>query len=135
MQKQSGVTLMEVMITVAIVSILVGIAVPSYISYITESHRKEAKSAVLELGQFMERYYTAHDRYNNDDNSTLTADDLPFQVIPKEGGNIYYNVLVNSTASTYTLALVPTGSMDGDACGNYTLDQTGVHEPTTRECW
>lgn len=135
MQKQSGFTLMEVMITVAIVAILTGIAVPSYLSYVTASHHKEAKSALLELGQFMERYYTAHDRYNNTDDSTLSEGDLPFSTVPKDGSSVYYNVTVSSAASTYTLTLTPAGSMAGDACGNYTLTQTGVHTPTTSDCW
>ncbi|WP_316672471.1 type IV pilin protein [uncultured Tolumonas sp.] len=96
MQNQSGFTLMEVMITVAIIAILTSIAVPSYLNYVTASRHKEAKSAVLELGQFMERYYTAHDRYNNTDDSTLSEGDLPFSTVPKEGGAAYYNITVNS---------------------------------------
>lgn len=126
---------MEVMITVAIIGILSAIAVPSYNSYVTESRRNEAKNSLLELGQFMERYYTAHDRYNNTDDSTLSEGDLPFSTVPKEGSSVYYNVTVSSAASTYILTLTPAGSMAGDACGNYTLTQTGVHTPTTSDCW
>ena len=126
---------MEVMITVAIIGILSAIAVPSYNSYVTDSRRNEAKNSLLELGQFMERYYTAHDRYNNTDDSTLSEGDLPFSTVPKEGSSVYYNVTVSSAASTYILTLTPAGSMAGDACGNYTLTQTGVHTPTTSDCW
>ena len=96
---------MEVMITVAIIGILSAIAVPSYNSYVTESRRNEAKNSLLELGQFMERYYTAHDRYNNTDDSTLSEGDLPFSTVPKEGSSVYYNVTVSSAASTYILTL------------------------------
>ena len=119
---------MEVMITVAIIGILSAIAVPSYNSYITDSRRNEAKNSLLELGQFMERYYTA--------NSSYVGAVLPFNFVPKDGGTVYYNVsIVASTDDSYELALIPTGPMDGDLCGNYTLRQTGEHSPTSTECW
>lgn len=131
---------MELMITVAIIGILSAIAIPSYNSYVTDSKRSEAKKSLLELGQFMERYYTANDRYNKADDSALTVDALPFQTLPKDvdDDTTYYRVsVVESTKDTYELALIPSGPMDGDDCGNYTLDQTGEHTPSAGNatCW
>jgi type IV pilus assembly protein PilE len=140
MLKNRGVTLMEVMITVAIIGILSAIAVPSYNSYVTESRRNEAKNALLELGQFMERHYTANSSYGNVSagvTTSLDESDLPFDAVPKDGGTAYYNVTVSSNAATYTLTLTPTGVMSTDACGNYTLNQTGAHTPSAGNatCW
>ncbi len=130
-----GITLIELMIAVAIVAILASIAMPAYNQYIIESRRSEAKSALLELGQFMERYYTTNSAYNKDAGS-LEASDLPYSSVPKDGGTAYYSIAVSSTETTYTITLTPTGVMAGDSCGNYTLSQTGAHTPTSdSSCW
>lgn len=134
-----GVTLIELMITVAVVAILASVALPSYNQYVIESRRSEAKSALLELGQFMERYYTTNSAYNKTSGgvaTTLTSSDLPYASVPKDGGTAYYAVAVSSTAATYTITLSPTGVMAGDSCGNYTINQTGAHSPASESsCW
>jgi len=129
MLKAKGVTLMEVMITVAIIGILSAIAIPSYSTYVTKSRQGEAKSALLELGQFMERHYTANSSYGTVSAGVTTS------LTATDGGNTYYTVAVSSTAQTFDITLTPTGVMSGDSCGNYTLDEQGVHNPTSSDCW
>jgi type IV pilus assembly protein PilE len=55
--KQLGFTLIELMITVAILGILSSIAVPSYMTYVTKSKRTEAKTEILRLAQLQESHY------------------------------------------------------------------------------
>ena len=57
MQRQSGFTLIELMVTVAIVAILAGIAIPSYTIYITRSKIQEATSNLLAMRTKMELYF------------------------------------------------------------------------------
>jgi type IV pilus assembly protein PilE len=57
MQRQSGFTLIELMITVAIIAILAGVALPSYTSYITRSKIQEATSNLLAMRTKMELYF------------------------------------------------------------------------------
>lgn len=139
MKYEQGITLIELMIAVVIVAILASIAMPAYNQYVIESRRSEAKSALLELGQYMERYYTTNSAYNKISgavSSSLATTDLPYDSVPKDGGTAYYSVAVSSTASTYTLTLSPTGVMAGDTCGNYTINQTGTHSPSSdSSCW
>lgn len=139
MKTVRGVTLIELMITVAIVAILASIAMPAYNQYVAQSRRSEAKSALLELGQFMERYYTTNNAYNKTSggvSTSLASSDLPYASVPKDGGTAYYSVAVSSTSSTYTITISPTGVMTGDSCGNYTLNQTGSHSPASNSnCW
>ena len=58
-----GFTLIELMITVAIVAILAAIAIPSYQDSIWKGKRAEAKAAILKALQAEERYYTQNNTY------------------------------------------------------------------------
>ena len=63
MQRQSGFTLIELMITIAIVAILASVALPSYTSYITRSKIQEATSNLLAMRTKMEQYYQDNRKY------------------------------------------------------------------------
>jgi type IV pilus assembly protein PilE len=55
-----GFSLIELMIVVAIATILFALAVPSYISYIRQSRRTEAKTALLDAAAREERYLSTN---------------------------------------------------------------------------
>ena len=55
-----GFTLIELMVVVAIATILFAIAIPSYVTYIRQSRRTEAKTAVLDLAGREERYLSTN---------------------------------------------------------------------------
>ena len=55
---QKGFTLIELMITVAIIGILASVAYPSYREYVNKSRRVQAKTTFVAAQQWMERFYT-----------------------------------------------------------------------------
>ena len=137
----NGFTLIEVMVVVAIVGILSAIALPSYSEYIRRGHRAEARAALLQAQQWLERAATATGTY------PLTA---AFPAALKKVPNDRYDISLASPTGgviadegrTYTLTATPKGSQTGDKCGSYTITQAGLRGAkgaTTgdivTECW
>jgi len=108
-----GFTLIELMIVVTIIGILAAIAYPSYNNYVTKSRRVDATGDLLELSQYMERFFTENGRYDQDTGSTaLTIDTLPFKKSPNEGSSTFYNISFTAgpTPTSYTLSASPAGA-------------------------
>lgn len=64
---ETGFTLIEVMITVAIVAILAGIAYPSYTDYLRRGRVQEAPNALADFRTRMEQFYQDNRNYGADD--------------------------------------------------------------------
>lgn len=134
--KSRGFTLIELMITVAIVGILAAIAFPSYQNQILKSHRTDGKTKLLEVAQRQERYYTDNNTYAT--NLTL----LGYSSSPANSDNGYYSISAaagsSGIASSYVLTATRLGSQTSDmTCGNLTLSSTGVKGATgtSTDCW
>ena len=117
---ERGFTLIELMIVVVVVAILAAIAYPSYNNYMAVAKRAEAKAALLEAAQYLEREFTANGNYNA---GNLASAGLA--TLPRDGGAAYYNLALNASGGRYTLTAIPTGVMNGDPCGLLILNQAG----------
>lgn len=144
-RKQHGFTLIELMIVVVIVAILASISYPSYREFVRRSARSEAKTALLENAQFMERNFTASNRYNEDSaGNDITSAELPVPKTPKEGP-AKYNITLDEDeldATSFVLVATPAAgsSAADDPCGTFTLSNTGEKlvqsaSRSASECW
>ena len=136
--RMSGFTLIELMITVVIVAVLASIALPSYTGYVARARRADARTQLLQVAQFMQRFYAANDSYQQDRALPIpnpVIDQIPSNLksSPDTGNKLYdlslpLGVAPLTNAMSFTVRMVPVspGAMANDECGTFTFTSTGV---------
>jgi type IV pilus assembly protein PilE len=128
-RRAGGFTLIELMITVAIIGILTAIVYPSYRESIAKGRRAKLTTQMLAAQQFMERWYSENYDYSKNTAGLMVTDATQFparfEKVPADGTQYYKLSFVSIATNAYTLQAVPVGSMVGDRCGTFTLDSAG----------
>ena len=116
MNKSKGFTLIELMITVAVIAFLAAIAYPSYTAYVTRGKLAEGTSALSDGRVKMEQFFQ--------DNRTYVGGPAPAAT-----ANFTYAVTNPGTPPASSYTITATG-INGAAGFVYTINQNNVKATT-----
>ncbi len=125
--RQTGFTLIEVMIVVAIIGILATIAYPSYRDYIIRGQLVDATNGLASTRADMERHFQDNRTY-----VTVGAFTTPCATARNFGDNFTVDCAAAPTATAYTLRAVGSGPMAGFT---FTVTQADVRGTTAPAGW
>ncbi|MBX3709051.1 MAG: prepilin-type N-terminal cleavage/methylation domain-containing protein [Gammaproteobacteria bacterium] len=131
---QRGFHFVEVLVSIAIISITAALSFPLYSQYVVHARRLEAASILSKLAIAMEQFHIEHNTYQN---ATLIALNFPEKIAK----NNYQLIIQAATHSEYLLIAKPLGSQSEKdmACAALTLSSNGEKGITgsgnTMECW
>ena len=111
--RQTGITLIEMMIVVAIIGIIAAIALPSYNRYVENARAADAKSALMSLANTLERYHTQNMTYVGASIGSDADDIFPAEA-PLDGTAKFYDlVIANQNATTFRIEARPKNGQGG----------------------
>lgn len=134
MKKISGLTLLELLVTLSIISILTLIAYPSYQHHLTQTYRTRAIQNLLLISKKLYIYYLHEHSYQN-----VNIDALLTTTIKHD--QRYHYSIENLTVQTYQLIATPLAQQakNDQTCGKLFINQFGEKDISgdgkLSDCW
>jgi type IV pilus assembly protein PilE len=113
--KDSGFTLIELMIVVAIIAIIASIAIPSYQDSVRKSRRADALAELMSLAQDQAKHRVTNTSYDSTDPSDID----------------YYTITVSASTATFTItATGRNGQQNDTGCNVLTINESNLISPS-----
>jgi type IV pilus assembly protein PilE len=138
---EMGFTLVELMVTLAIVAILTAVALPGYHNFTQKARRNDAKAGLMQSAQALEACFTEFNTYNNAGCVPWVSGTGSVDTRSPDG---YYHITSKNGAgaeglssSKFTLYATPAEEsiQARDACGVFVLDSGGTRSAAMPGCW
>jgi type IV pilus assembly protein PilE len=127
---QNGFSLIEVIITLALVAILASLALVSYQSHFLKMKQSAARLELLMVASEIEKFFETHQTYQG-----VSLEKIGHKVMSED----YQIKIIRSDEFSYQLAAIPKQQYPEDECVNFYLDQDGNKSisgaGTIEECW
>ena len=122
--RQRGFTLMELMITVAVIGILAAVAFPSYTQYVVRANRSAAQAQMMDIANRQLQFLLANRAYATKPTLEASGYSPPASVSAKYS----YDIEVGTAAvPSFTITVTATGTQATD--GILRLNSVGVKTP------
>jgi type IV pilus assembly protein PilE len=158
----AGLTLIELMITIAVLSIVISIGFPMYEKQVRKANRADARGAIMRLALAQEQYYAMYSQYATDASHDEAVKLLNYGPDKLKDGNddsyaydkamadmngTKYRLVIGSDGDAntddFTITVTGIGSQLGDEeCRKFSIDQTGTKlaedkggNDATGKCW
>jgi len=120
--QERGFTLIEIMLSLALVGILASIAIPYVQEHLRTTHRTAAQAALMQLATQAESHYSQHWSYED-----FALDPSVLDRVAKQ-----YQITLQLEAQHYTLTATP---LHTDRCGTLQLLHDGRTQAQAVQCW
>lgn len=127
-QHARGFTLIEVMITVAIIAILASIALPSYQQYIIRANRSAAQAAMLDIANRQQQFLIANRSYA----SKTALEGSGFSLPDEVSRNYTFTIATENSPPRFEIVFTPkTGTQQAQDV-ELELNSEGVKTPAEK---
>lgn len=124
-KKHQGFTLVELMITVVVLSILAAIAIPSYRQHVIRGKRTAAQTVMMDIANRERQFLIANRAYADKDTLELNGYGLP----PDVSENYTWDVVTDSCDTEPCFRITFTGIAGQASDGALRLDDQGAKSP------
>ena len=143
--KQRGVTLMELLTVIIVVTILASVAIPSYRRYLQRSQRSDATTALLRLAATQEKHLIQYGTYVTATANIPNAHSAGGLGLLAQSDLGFYDIAVAARPTGYlatATAINGRGQWDDLTCRTFTIDEAGQRRAasstgtdTTAQCF
>ncbi len=138
MRRQAGVSLLELLLVAAVISVMVGIALPAYQAFVLAAGRADARSLLHQVAADQEQYHLLHGTYSG---YAAPLSDPPASTVVSGSGGYRAEVRVcdgGAIDECYIVEAVAIDPQSPGRCQLMTLDSTGLRGPDSAaitNCW